>query len=374
LLLSLQYGRGVAAMMVVFQHAYFQLDDYVPYLHWGSAPAAVDLFFMISGVIMVVTSQRSGPGEFVKRRLVRIVPLYWLFTLMLAGLAVLAPEQLHTTVVTGGTLAKSLLFVPHESLGHPGEIWPILVPGWTLNYEMFFYAVFALLLFLPAGQRLSVATLSFVALVGGGMAFEPVQDPVLRTYTSPLLLDFLVGILMGHLYLARVQISARLAWSLLIIGSMLLACDVLAPISEGGSGFPGFGIAAALLVLGGTQLDRAGLMPPSRLLRGLGDASYSIYLTHLLTLGALRVAWERLGLVNPTARSAHLFALAALTVAAAAGYVSYILLERPMLRLGLRLVGPRPPHARPWKLIPANPGSEPAGVDRPLPPALGSSR
>src|SRR3954452_19207192 len=84
-LLSLQYGRGIAAMMVVFLHAYFQSEDFAPFLPWRSAPAAVDIFFVISGVIMMVTTQRVGPAQFIQRRLLRIVPLYWVYTLILAG-------------------------------------------------------------------------------------------------------------------------------------------------------------------------------------------------------------------------------------------------------------------------------------------------
>ena len=110
--------------MVIFQHAYFQIDAFAPHLPWRSAPAAVDIFFVVSGVIMMVTTVNSTVGEFVVRRLIRIVPLYWLFTLVLVALYALAPGGLHSTVISPEALTKSLLFIPHYSLGHPGEIWP----------------------------------------------------------------------------------------------------------------------------------------------------------------------------------------------------------------------------------------------------------
>src|SRR4051812_41404716 len=138
----------------------------------------------------MVTTVNSTVGEFVVRRLIRIVPLYWLFTLLLVALYALAPGGLHSTVISPETLTKSLLFVPHYSLGHPGEIWPILVPGWTLNYEMFFYLVFALLIVFSPLVRVTLAVLVFVPLAfAGWLLGDAASDAVLRTYTSPRLLE-----------------------------------------------------------------------------------------------------------------------------------------------------------------------------------------
>lgn len=344
-LLSVQYLRGVAALLVVFQHAYFQFDAYIPAMPWHSAPAAVELFFLVSGVIMMVTSVRAGVGEFAVRRLVRIVPLYWLFTLLLVALCLVMPQALHSTVVTPATLAKSLLFVPYDSLGHPGEIWPILVPGWTLNFEMFFYIVFGSLLVFPVRTRLGLATAAFATLVALGSLVE-FRNPVLRTYTHPLLLDFVGGMAIGYLYLQRRRLPRWVAWLLLATGTGLIASDLLAPLVERGIRLPIYGAAAALVVLGCVQLDMAGHVGRWRLGLWLGDASYSIYLSHLVTLGALRVVWSRFGLVD---LGAHAFAAAALVAAALVGSAAYAGVERPLLVAAHRLLARRP---RPMALAP----------------------
>ena len=104
----------------------------------------------------------------------------------------------------------------------------------------------------------------------------------------------------------------------------LIAGDFLAGATGGASAFPAFGFAAALLVLGGVELDLVGHVRRSRFLLLLGDASYSIYLSHLVTLGVLRMAWGRLGLPSDGAWSAHAFATIGLLLGTAAGCAVYL--------------------------------------------------
>jgi exopolysaccharide production protein ExoZ len=104
----------------------------------------VDIFFVISGFIMVYTTQSHhvGPFSFFVNRVVRIVPIYWLLTLAVFTLAVIAPHLLGATRAAPSELLKSLLFIPFAKSN--GAVQPILFLGWTLNYEMFFYMLFAL--------------------------------------------------------------------------------------------------------------------------------------------------------------------------------------------------------------------------------------
>lgn len=133
-------------MMVVWHHATAEVAmapvfGKIPTF----GPLGVDLFFGISGFIMLVTTwdKPIGPAEFMAHRIKRIVPLYWLATLSMVGLAVVAPALFKTLKWDAATLTESLLFIPHYSLSFPGDIKPLLVPGWSLHYEMFFYVLFA---------------------------------------------------------------------------------------------------------------------------------------------------------------------------------------------------------------------------------------
>ncbi len=109
--------------------------------------AGVDVFFVISGFIMwSISARESRPAAFMVNRIVRITPLYWLATgvMIFGALAGLFPR----VVLTPDHIVNSLLFIPHVSPSNH-QVWPLLVQGWTLNYEMFFYALFALTLFAP---------------------------------------------------------------------------------------------------------------------------------------------------------------------------------------------------------------------------------
>ena len=154
---------------MAYFHSTIQVPSLTPYFHTylfasGNLAAGVDIFFVISGFIMLVTSRQTSPAEFMVRRLIRIVPLYWALTLLVSALLILKPELFRTTVVTAPFLIKSLLFIPYANPGHGGEVMPILTPGWSLNFEMFFYLIFCFVLIFPLGRRILVSGMVFAAL------------------------------------------------------------------------------------------------------------------------------------------------------------------------------------------------------------------
>src|SRR6266478_6157802 len=187
----IQYLRGIAAMMVVWHHALgqialsHQLTDLPPFGGYG-----VDLFFVISGFIMLVTTwdKPITPVEFIKHRIRRVVPLYWLATSLMVVGAIAAPFMFKTLKWDAAALTKSLLFVPYENLSFPGTISPLLVPGWSLNYEMFFYAIFALLLLVGRGWRVPLMIGALSVLVAAGRIWHPASAP-LQVYTNPVMLE-----------------------------------------------------------------------------------------------------------------------------------------------------------------------------------------
>jgi len=194
-ILPIQYLRAFAAMSVVWLHAIEQMPGAGATfdLHFGAS--GVDVFFVISGFIMLATTRGrdTTAAGFLVRRLLRVAPLYWLATLaMLAG-SLLAPAAFHTLRYSAATVVESLLFIPHWSLAFPGNAWPVLVPGWTLNYEMFFYVLFALSLALPARWRLAGLAAAIGTLAATGYLAGPFANPVAATYTSRLLLEFLAS-------------------------------------------------------------------------------------------------------------------------------------------------------------------------------------
>jgi exopolysaccharide production protein ExoZ len=174
---SIHYLRALAAVAVVESHATRGL----------LGQAGVDVFFVISGFIMwTITSRETAPRIFFQRRLIRIVPLYWTATLIMA---------FHQKVAVDAVV-KSLYFIPF--FGEKGQIWPVLVPGWTLNYEMFFYVLVGATLLLPRRIQLACLIVGLCSLSLSHPFVVWLRDPVLLTYTNPLVLEFLAGILIAE--------------------------------------------------------------------------------------------------------------------------------------------------------------------------------
>jgi exopolysaccharide production protein ExoZ len=329
---NIQVLRGIAALMVAFHHSTGQIGaigNRVSDYDVGSL--GVDIFFVISGFVIFLTANRTdtNAGAFIWNRIVRIVPLYWVFTLLLAATCVLAPSVLRTTTVTVSTLAQSLLFIPHYNLSFPDKIWPVLVPGWSLNYEMFFYALTAIgTAFLPT-RILGYLTVVLLGLIALGLVIQPLSA-VGRSCTNLQMLEFLGGAVLAKLNYRGLLTGSRLYIAALPIGALLLILHGAAwqlslpyPVSQV--------LACVLIVMGLLAMEIHGWVISSKIARLLGDSSYSIYLTHLFALGIIRIAWVRLAVPTDSTWAITVYFVAALTLSALLGVVVYWTIETPLL-------------------------------------------
>ena len=341
--ISIQYLRGLAAILVLASHAllYPLLEQDLAYGRLGWL--GVILFFVISGFIMVVVTGegRFSPTDFLRRRFIRIVPMYWGATLIAAALALLAPQLFKTTVYDTGHLVLSLLFVPFLN-PVSGSIHPLYKLGWTLNYEVFFYVCFALLAFLGARARVMWLTAAFTALAVLGALFQP-QPAIPQFYTSFMPLAYCAGAWLG-LGTLNGQVGAlpRVGiWVALVLAAVGLVEGVLVDRSgllEDGLAFVGFVAFASMLVLLAVRLEHR--LPQVALLELIGDASYSIYLVHIYEVAVL--AGFAFMLLNPADAWAD-YAVATLSIigGTVAGLLVYRFIERPVLRLANGLFGGR---------------------------------
>jgi exopolysaccharide production protein ExoZ len=334
-LLSIQYLRGIAALLVVLHHT-VNPEPWLfnPLSGFEFGKPGVDIFFVISGFIIMMVGQRESLGKFVRRRLARIVPLYWIFTVAYVALqTAIVPH-----VIAGWDwthLLRSLLFIPYESPIHPGENWPLLLQGWTLNFEMLFYAIFALGIL--TRKILPTLFAFMVPLVVAGLIFRGVDNPLFETYTSPLLLEFLAGAVLGYCFARKMSFS-RL-WPLLPLGFAALVWIMRPEFPEQLFDVMCF-FAALSVVSGALALEPWFTRHPLQLLKLLGDSSYAIYLTHTLTLQLTLAIWKRL----PIEGWPQFVGLLAVSMVAcsAMGVIVYRLLDRPIYE---RLKNPRPPLA-----------------------------
>ncbi|MBB6013903.1 exopolysaccharide production protein ExoZ [Aquamicrobium lusatiense] len=347
-LYSVQYLRACAALLVLFAHAFsHQIGADDPVII-AAGRLGVILFFVISGFIMVYISG-SGPFSapvFLKRRAIRIVPLYWIFTSLAALLAALAPDLFQTTVFTWSHYLQSLAFIVHEAPERGGAS-PILSLGWTLNYEVYFYIVFAALAFLGLSARVYALTVFFVAMWLAGLLLAP-SSPVLEFYLGVSPLAFVIGAWIGRRYLdggfASEAGHVRLLALVAIAGVALVFVDDGTPLLKQ-IGFAGQVLWAASLLLLGLILEPK--IRHLKLLEQLGDASYALYLSHIFVIGAVAYLAKRfVGYEHPA--TVFLVSLVSIVTACIASLVIHELVEKPVLRIlnGRRKVkGAAHPHA-----------------------------
>lgn len=289
----MQYLRALAAVAVTVSHTlgdivYHGGPDLFPWYYVGAA--GVDLFFVISGFVMLYTAgdrfgETGSATGFLRRRITRIVPLYWLATAIYCLMQI---QKGKWDVVRPGLVAASLFFWPYSDA--EGAHLPVYSIGWTLDFEMMFYIVFALgLPFRRAG--LPMVTGGLVALVVLGVNLALPQP--LRFWAHPVLLDFVIGLGLGLAYRRGLRLTQSQAMAAVLlavaslIGGALAGFNSVPNVAERFPRFIAWGIPCALLFAGAVL--RAG--PPDRPRRWglqLGAASYAIYLLHPLVLIAMR--------------------------------------------------------------------------------------
>ena len=329
----MQALRAVAALMVVWHHATMLLEQRTYRLvTWYNGAAGVDIFFVISGLVMTLSTarlQRDGGAAwtFLKRRLERVVPLYWLATTAKVVGTLLVPGLALHTIGTTWHVVASYLFLP--SMGPGATFEPTLVSGWTLNLEMLFYLLIAASLAL--GVRAAVVAVpALAALAGVGMARLLAPWVAVSFWTEPVLLEFVWGMALGWMVLraaGRGRLPQALGWGLVGAGfcALVLTHSMIdsswRPLVWGG---PAVAIVGGALVL---EARWGGRVPQWLLL--LGDASYSIYLTHAFVVPLLGAGW--LGTVLMRPERAFAVGLAGLVLSCGAGVACYLLVELPML-------------------------------------------
>jgi exopolysaccharide production protein ExoZ len=283
---NLQTLRAIAAYSVVIYHCLMRFvrpEGPIGMAYLDLPSGGVDLFFVISGFVMVHTTRDDEtPGWFATKRIARIVPLYWVATFVVIGLVLVREWLFPTTLVTPESILASLFFVPH--LDAAGHVYPILGVGWTLNYEMMFYALFAISLFLPRAFRLAsilalITLVWVIAMIGGDSVFT-------RFYANPIIFEFAAGCSIAYALRAPAVIAfvrATPMWPLALAG---FAALVILPsfIGEDVATFFKYGIPAMFIVFAAAAQDLYRAPAATSMVTRLGDASYSAYLLHPIVI------------------------------------------------------------------------------------------
>ncbi|MBA5960827.1 acyltransferase family protein [Pseudomonas lactis] len=292
MLISVQALRALAAWMVVGHHFMqlffdFEAHNALEYLLADKGGIGVDVFFVISGLVIFLASADKAltPWRFMLMRVARIAPAYWFYTLLLALLVSAVPSMFPEVRLELSHVLLSMLFVPAQNPGGYG-IYPLLDVGWTLNFEMLFYVLFACALLVHRDYRLwVVAVLLYLVCDLIGPAFDLAGG----FYRDDIVIEFLMGIGIGMLYrrgLCRAKPWLPLLGIMAALAAIYHGADVPRALE--------WGVPSALLVISCVTLEPC--FKGFRVLKMLGDCSYSVYLIHVLVLVAGRWVVERTGM------------------------------------------------------------------------------
>lgn len=342
---SIQVLRALAAFMVAIHHVQpdaavvaqrfglsFTRSDLLPWM------AGVDIFFVVSGFIMVHASQelfgRAGaPLAFLRRRLARIVPIYWATTTLFLLIGFAVPAVLNSGAPSLAQILGSYLFWPVVST--QGMVQPVYSLGWTLNYEMLFYVLFAAGLALPARWTLPAVAAVLALLVAAEAFAGPLSLPF-GFWGQPIVLEFAAGMGLAVLRRKGLRLPGVLRIAVAAAGVAVLVGAAHLPGTDGPWSSVLWRGGAAVLLMLAAGCGREGVKPPKpvRALALVGDASYALYLVHPFVIRGLREVALRIGLASPA-----LYIALALGGAVLASVLIYRFFEKPATRRVRRWLG-----------------------------------
>lgn len=334
-IVAIQLLRTLAAGWVALAHVAWGYANWVkPGLGIGRthpfvSEVAVALFFVVSGYVMVVTSKslfgtKGGPLTFWKRRLIRIMPPYWLAT----ALMVIVQLVVLGVLVEPQRLVASLALFPFWPDNGSLKTAPFLWPGWTLFYEMAFYAHFGLFLALGRGRALIAVSLALIGLAIAGV-FVPADNAFVFTLTRSIVLVFIVGIALAAWREAGGAAPAVLRWiaglASLPVLLALIANEQALGISEVRSFYCGIPAALVAFALLGGPIR----LPAPRFFTEFGNMSYALYILHVPLAWGWAWFYRRLPFFTPGPWD---YLVTALAVVLIVSWLFYRHVERPMTR------------------------------------------
>jgi exopolysaccharide production protein ExoZ len=342
---NIQALRGIAVLLVVLMHSlhieqkYGGAQSILPHF-FQFGMAGVDLFFVISGFVMVTVTRGKFQNpraslRFTYHRMARIYPTYWVYTLLLLIVYFIRPTWINAAGGNQVDILASFLLLP-------SHILPLVVVGWTLIHEVYFYLVFAVILLLVPERRLAYAVVLWGCAVSLVNSLSHSNSPWVSLISHPLTLEFIGGCLIAIVHFST-DVKVRTE-------TLLLLATAGAAVSFGGFQYYQhvtgsvilsdwwrvaiLGIPALAVVYCLSNAEKNGYVIHSALVL-VGDASYSIYLSHILTLSTFGRMWSLFAtdtLVDNFIMVPALYGLVLLV-----GFLSYRMVEKPLLRLSRRI-------------------------------------
>lgn len=349
---TVQYLRGLGALIVVLYHSASQLQRYQPSLIWPEWGAvAIDAFFVISGFVMwhMIAMKPISFGDYWRKRIARSIPIYWAVTAFVVAIMLIAPQLLSTSRLDWMHVLDSFFLIPSLHPVLHTQFAPVVIPGWTFEYEIAFYALLSVCLFVPLRFRAASLIVPIVALAALPALMK--SDSIyFDFYTQPLIIQFASGVFLGWLLWKGAKLSPKLALAMMIAGAAIVPF-----LPEPSHVVPELGayhfmlartlwyIVPAFCIVGGAVFfEMSTSLKPWKLPTLIGNASYSIYLIHPLVLPVVTKIWHMAGLAAAPGWNIGFLAIT-MTGSVAVGIGCHLWVEMPLVRLANRLSSNKKP-------------------------------
>jgi len=337
---SLQILRAFFALVVVVRHVLYELSlfdnnnsellDFYQVLHFGSI--GVDGFFVISGFIMYYVHsddflKPSISFKFLLRRFLRIAPLYWILTSLTLLIMLFFPSSVNDgKEINIPHVLASYLFVPWEN--SIGLHYPPLAPGWSLNFEMYFYLIFSLFLFFP--KKYFVTGISLIFFISVLFNQKVIDFPILNMITDPMLIEFLLGIFIGIMF--RKKYLSQKPILLVLISIIIVSLNIFIRVDHEFRLFS-YGIPSALLIFSLLCLENKFKIKFNRFFMFLGTISYSLYLSHVFSYKLIYMVLSSGFIIN----NADLTIVISISFSILVATFVYFMIEKPFEIFAKRL-------------------------------------
>lgn len=302
---SIQYLRGIAALSVVLFHFLWILNESnqlnIPHLGsilFSNGRAGVDLFFIISGFVMALSSEKNLGRKnnilsFILKRTLRIYPLLFLFVIFVS-------IKNNTDV---NLMLRSLIPLHLNYSSEPPYFgYNILAVAWTLTYELFFYFIFSLSMLINHKFRSLICIfIIFIMLTlsqfyfMGSWSVDPsfsvqtelngIPKVILSLASSPMMLEFCVGIVSYYIFKhINVVKFSHIIRPLIICSIGLLSIVLISSNIFYGHGILKWGLISFLLLTLFILYEKLFYIKCNSSLKFLGDISYSVYMSHIIVM------------------------------------------------------------------------------------------
>lgn len=328
---SIQVMRGIGAILIVLFHCtqLYQTKFHINYLHglFGFGYIGVDLFFVISGFILFYIHEKQigkkeGVIKYLVNRILRIYPLYWIILLIVIALMFIVPSA-------GDSNKYNIVFVLSNFLLIPNKVKLFMIPPvWTLTYEMLFYIIFASAI-LTNRKIFKIilciwASLCLINIIG----IIDNNNVYLKVIFDPINTEFIMGAIIYYLIKKyKDKFSKSICNICLLLGTILITVFGLRIYFHKPYGNRVFiGLSIALIVFSIILINIKNRSKYNKLLVKIGNASYSIYLTHFTLLSASIIVLQKIHFKYLNTLTITLFNIIVIVL----GYICYNILEKPL--------------------------------------------